>query len=406
MALAHLLHALAPAHLRGELMRIRAKWWRRLRRVEQRVVTLEPAGPVRGEVLFAYVIDPFLRRAGVSVEHSHTHFWESLTMAETFRAAGFRVDVISWKNLGFTPQRRYDVAVDVRLLLERWVPFLPATTVKVFHAETAHPSFYNPAQRRRLADLKARRGFLIRPQKLIEENRAAEVADVITIIGNEQTQATYAFAGKPQVRIPISTPFTYPGPEGKDFAAARRRFLWFGSGGLVHKGLDLVLDAFAGMPDYHLTVCGPVRRERDFERAYFRELYQTPNIHAWGWIDVGSPAFLELARRTLGLVYPSCSEGTSGSAITCMHAGLVPVLSREAGVEPAGGVLLESSSVEQIRTAVAALSEESPRQLEERARTAWSFARAHHTKETFSAAYRGFVERLVAGEWRRRDDDA
>ena len=35
---------------------------------------------------------------------------------------------------------------------------------------------------------------------------------------------------------------------------------------MVHKGLDLVLEAFAGMPEYHLTVCGPVAKEKDFER--------------------------------------------------------------------------------------------------------------------------------------------
>lgn len=405
MALKHFFHDLEPAHLRSELARIQAKWWRRLLGTDRRTVTLEPRGTARGEVLFAYVIDPLLARPEARIDYSHTHFWESLTMVETFREAGFRVDAIAWKNERFLPARSYDVAVDVRLLLERWVPHLPAGTIKVLHAETAHPSFHNPAQRRRLAELAARRGCEIRPQKLIEDHRAAEVADVLTVLGNGFTQNTYAFAGKPQVRIPISVPFTYSWPEGKDFAAVRRRFLWFGSGGLVHKGLDLVLEAFAGLPDFHLTVCGPVRRERDFERAYFRELYETPNIHTRGWIDVGSPAFEQLARNTLGLVYPSCSEGGGGSAITCMHAGLIPVVTRETSIDAVGGVVLEGASVEQIRDAVVALADESPQQLEQRTRTAWSFARAHHTKETFRAAYRDFVQRLVVGEWRPSDDD-
>ena len=31
---------------------------------------------------------------------------------------------------------------------------------------------------------------------------------------------------------------------------------------------------------------GPIDREPEFERAFARELYRTPNIHTHGWIDV------------------------------------------------------------------------------------------------------------------------
>ena len=75
----------------------------------------------------------------------------------------------------------------------------------------------------------------------------------------------------------------YPWPEAKDFEACRTRFLWLGSRGMVFKGLDLVLDAFVQMPEYHLTVCGPVAKEKDFEQVYYQELYHTSNIHTYGW---------------------------------------------------------------------------------------------------------------------------
>ena len=74
---------------------------------------------------------------------------------------------------------------------------------------------------------------------------------------------------------------------------------------MIRKGLDLVLEAFARMPEYHLTVCGAVppepftapqpdlqhrarldgnlwsnpssvALEEDFLREYERELYRTP----------------------------------------------------------------------------------------------------------------------------------
>jgi glycosyltransferase involved in cell wall biosynthesis len=170
----------------------------------------------------------------------------------------------------------------------------------------------------------------------------------------------------------------------------RRRFLWFGSGGMVHKGLDLVLEAFTGLPDFHLTVAGPVEREREFESAFSRELYRTPNVATIGWVDVGSPEFLALARSLLGLVYPSCSEGQNGGTVTCLHAALVPVVTREVGVDVASdfGVVLTEASVEAIRRAVVELAARPEDELRAMARRAWEFARAHHTRERFAVEYR------------------
>jgi len=364
---------------------------RKLRGVDEKVVRLPAAGgAARGRALFSYVVDPFLLPPGAELPHSHTHFWESWTMARTLSALGFEVDAIHWTNKTFVPRERYDLFVDVRLNLERLAPALGPDCLKVMHAETGHPSFYNPAQRARLAALEARRGIRLAPFKMLEENRAIEHADCATILGNQRTQSTYRFAGKLLYPVPISQPLLYPFPADKDFAAARRRFLWFGSGGMVHKGLDLVLDAFAGLPDLHLTVCGPVERERAFESAYARELYRTSNIRAAGWIDVLGPGFPALARETLALVYPSCSEGQNGGTVTCLHAGLLAVVTPEVGVDvdASFGVVLAEPTVEAIRAAVVALSERDPGELEAMARRAWTFAREHHTRERFAAEYR------------------
>lgn len=389
---------LAAAAVRGELRRIGGKLLRRARRVERRSITLEPAGPPRGWVLFSFIVDPFLAGGEERISHAHTHDWESWQMARTFLELGFGVDAIHWTNHGFAPRRDYAVFVDVRLNMERFAPRLPVGCLKILHAETSHYTFHNGAQRRRLEALERRRGLRLAPYKLVEANRAAEWADCITLLGNAVTASTYAFAGKPIWPVPISAPFTYPAPEAKDFDRCRRSFLWFGSGGLVHKGLDVALEAFAGMPDFRLFVCGPVRREREFERAFYRELYATPNIRAVGWTDVGSRAFLEVVGECLGLVYPSCSEGQSGGVVTCLHAGLVPVVSDRTGVDiaPDVGLVLEDCSVERVRGAIRALAGRPAAELREMALAGWRYARARHTRERFAAAYREAVEAILA----------
>ena len=405
MSLRQALHPLEPAHLAAAARRIAAKLARKARRLDLRVVRLRPAGPARGAVLFSYILDPFVQRPGAAIPTWHTHFWESHRMALSFVERGFQVDAISWTNRRFLPELDYDFVVDVRLNLERLAPFLPPGCVKVAHLDTAHHLVNNGAQRVRLEQLAARRGCRLAATKLMPENRAIETADCATLLGNRFTRETYAFAGKPLHRIPISTTVLHPWPVDKDFDRARHGFLWLGSGGLVHKGLDLVLEAFASMPDQRLIVCGPIRRERDFERCYFRELYETPNIRTLGWVDVGGAAFRDLAAGCLGVVYPSCSEGGGGSVVASMHAGLVPVVSYEASVDVADdfGVLLLESSVAAIQQAVRRLSSRPAAELEGMARRAWTFARERHTRDAFAAAYQRFVGRLIDGDWRQGD---
>lgn len=397
-----LLLDIQPANVRSEARRLYGKYSRKLRRADQQVVTLEPRGERRGRVLFSYIVDPFLLAGPAEIPYSHTHFWESWTIAHTWAELGFEVDCVSWVNHDFLPRKHYDIVIDVRTNLERWAPLLPSA-LKVLHADTAHYTFNNAAQQRRQRDLLARRGISLAGHKLLPENLAAEVADAIVVLGNRFTQSTYTFAGKPVLHVPVSVPFEYPWPEGKNFEAVRHRFLYFGSGGLVHKGLDLVLEAFAGMPENELLICGPIRRERDFERAFFRELYQTPNIRTLGWVDVAPSSFQKLASSCLALVYPSCSEGGGSSVYTCMHAGLVPMVNFEVSVDvdPSFGVPLHQVDPASIRQAVTELAARPAAELEKMARAAQNQARQVSSKEIFVAAYRKAALSLIDGSFRQ-----
>lgn len=370
---------------------------REIERPDQQVVTLKPEGPSRGNVLFSYINAPFLLKPDEPMPTSHTHYWESWRMATTFLDLGYSVDVINYTNQTFLPDKEYTVVVDVRRNLERLAPLLNPDCVKILHIDTAHWLFHMTAQYQRLSALKQRRGMTLSPVKIVNPNRAIEQAGYATMLGNEFTMSTYRYANKPMFRVPISTPVVYPWPEDKDFEICRKHFLWFGSGGLVHKGLDLVLEAFAEMPEYHLTVCGPVQEEQDFERAFYKELYQTPNIHTVGWVDISSPDFIEMTKTCLGVVYPSCSEGGGGGIISCMHAGVIPIVSYESSVDVDDfGLVLKSCSIEEIRDAVLKISSLPAQQLQRMARKAWEYARANHTRERFAEEYRKAIDKIMA----------
>lgn len=375
-----------PARAGRALARLR----RRLAGVERRVVRLAPPGEPIGRALLSYVVDPFLARAPEALSYAHTQDWESFTIGRTLAELGFSVEVIHWTNRRFVPAGELDLLIDARSNLERLAAAAGARCIKVFHAETAHWRVSDDAQRRRLAELEARRGIRLERLRLVGENRGIETADAGVVLGNEWTLATYRPFGKPLWRVPLSNAFTYPSPAGRDFETIRSSFLWFGGVGFAHKGLDLVLEAFAGAPDLALAVAAPLDREPDFAAAFARELFETPNVRPLGWLDVGSERFRAIAGATLGMVFPSCSEGGGGSAVTAMHAGLVPIVTREASVdvEPAWGVLLPDARVETIRAAARQLAARPAGELRALAVEAWRRANAVHTRARFAANYR------------------
>jgi glycosyltransferase involved in cell wall biosynthesis len=362
-----------------------------------KVVSLKTKTGKRGDVLFSYILDPFLLDPDQPIPNTHTHYWESWQMARTFLDFGYCVDAISYRNTTFVPRKEYALFVDARRNLQRLTPFLHRHCTKIMHIDAAHMLFHNAAESRRLLELQQRRGVTLRPRRFEIPNFGIEHADCATILGNEFTASTFTYAKKPLYRIPISAAVLCPWLEDKNWEECRTHFLWFGSGGLVHKGLDLVLEAFAAMPDYHLTICGPIQQETDFEAAFARELYHTPNIHTVGWVDISSALFLEILRKCGALIYPSCSEGGGGSVIQCMHGGLIPVVSYEASVDVHDfGLLLKSSSIADIQAAVHTIAGLSVQEFKGRARGAWEYARANHTKERFAEEYRKTIAAIIA----------
>jgi glycosyltransferase involved in cell wall biosynthesis len=374
--------------------------------VNNRVVSLKPEGPSRGDVLLSYVVEPFLLKPGQPVPHWHANYTESTLMAKTFVDMGYGVDVIDYTNHVFVPRKDYAVLIDSRSNLERLGPRLASDCVKIAHIDVAHILFQNAAESRRLLELQQRRGVTLTPRRFERPNLAIENAHCGVIIGNEFTMSTFRYARKPLYPVPVISPVLFPWPEQKDFEASRRRFLWFGSGGLVRKGLDLVLEAFAKMPQYHLTVCGPIDKEKDFENAYRKELYETANIRTVGWVDIKSSIFQEIISTCLGLVFPSCCEGQSGGVVMCLQAGLIPIVSCESGVDVDGcGQILRTCTIDEITQSVRSIADLPPSVLEGMSRNAWSYARANHTDRRYVEVYRKAIDSVLRSHRPSRSSD-
>lgn len=379
---------------------------------------LSHKGQKRGNVLISYIVEPFLLKPGEEISSAHHHDWMSWQMGRTFTSFGYDVDVIDYQDYRFNPGKEYDFFVGARTNFQRLAELLPSSCVKIVHLDTAHWLFNNAEDYRRHLELQRRRGVTLNSFKSVEPNWAIEYADYATINwGNQFNIGTYSYAGKPIFQIPLPTAAVYPSPEDKDYQTCRNHFLWFGSAGLVHKGLDLVLEAFSQMPEYRLTVCGPLRgrgakaykgplsNEPRFEAAFHRELYESGHIHTAGWVDVESRQFSEIVNQCIGVIFPSCSEGCAGSVITCMQAGLIPIVSYQTNVEVGDfGYCLNECSIEEIKKNVRLVAALPPDELKKKAHRAWQFCRTHHTREKFAQNYRRAVEQIMTGQHHRPED--
>lgn len=361
------------------------------------VVSLSPKAKAKGNVLLSFIIEPFLRSHDEPISNAHSHDWESFHMAQIFLEMGYCVDVISYLNYEFVPDKDYSLFVSARTNFDRIAARLKQGCIKIVHLDTAHWIYNNQSAYARLLAVQRRRGFALNSVRIIEQNWAMENADCAVVLGNEFTIDTFRYAGKKIYRVPVSVPVVYDWPEGKNFAICRKHFLWFGSAGFVHKGLDLVLEAFSQMPDLSLTVCGPIDEDEKFKAAYHRELFATANIHTHGWIDVESREFVDIANNCIALVYPSCSEGGGSSVLTCMHAGLIPIVTYESSVDIEGfGITLETATIDTIKAAVRQISQQHIDQCKYKARQAWEFARRFNTREKFKENYSVVISEILA----------
>jgi len=370
---------------------------RRLRpEFSRRCVSLRPGVATRGSVLLSYILEPFLLKPEQEISTVHNNQLETVLIARTFLELGYAVDVIDFRNAEFIPTKDYTFFVSARTQLEAIARRLNKDCIKIAHLDTAHFLFNNAAAYTRALALQRRRGVTRTSIRVVEHNLAIEHCDYAAVLGGEFCMGTYRYAGKPMYRLPVPTVRTYPLDPDKDFEVCRKQFLWLASFGFVHKGLDVTLEAFVQMVNLRLTVCGRFDLEREFLRLYHKELYESPNVDPVGWVDVGGPQFLDITNRCAAVVFPSCSESESCSVLTCMQAGLIPVVTREAGIDVQDfGVLLKDASVEEIRQAAERVASLPASRLREMSRKAWEYTRGHHTAEKYTEAYRAMITDIL-----------
>jgi len=348
-----------------------------------------PAPPARRRALLLYLVEPFVLPEGDPAWLKHSNLGRARRIAQALAEHGYAVDVANSRDRRFGPEREYDLVISDRASLRPEVDRRLGESTRVFLATSDNYVEHNRKLRLRHRRLEARRGYGVPVTRLYRESMPflAGCAAIVAV-GNRYTAQSWSDAfGGPIHRIDNhGLPGIEPALGAKDFARAGRHFLHFASRSQVQKGLDLLLEVFPRHPGLHLWVCSAFRGEPEFCRCYRRELFRTANVHPVGWIPVGGRRFRELTVRCAHVILPSCSEGQAGSVVQCMHAGLIPLVTREAGIDSDGfGTTFRDDSIDEIERGVLEAAASPAALLRARAEATLEAARAQYTEAALVA---------------------
>lgn len=337
-------------------------------------------------VLISYVLNSFEGK----IDLAHSNRFEVLYIAKTFDAMNYIVDIVMhnsdvlsnniFNNL--TYEIVFGIEPNFLIAVKKFSP-----KYSIYYATGSHYEFQNTAELERIRAIKKRKGVDLKPRRQINPHNSYEKADFILGILNDKNSTTYHNYATKLLNLPISiyNPFAYPSIKNFKNAKSIKNYLWFGSNGAIHKGLDLLLEAFSDIIDCNLYVCGGIEEEKDFLKLYKKELFKTKNISYKGWVPINSKIFFDLVIQCQVVILPSCSESINGAVPTCMYSGLIPVITEETGVDVNGcGEIIREPTVQEIKRIISILKLKNETEIELMAYNSFRKSIEKYTIESYS----------------------
>jgi hypothetical protein len=286
--------------------------------------------------LLVYLVKPFQLKDDDPRFLNHQNLKQCRQIASVLGEFRYVVDVVDVRDESFKLSKYYDLIISHKINLKSNESNFNKKPIKIYLSTGLNHVVHNRNIQKRYKRLLQRRKCNLKFRQIHQENMPYVYrADVIVGFGNDFTmntwreifkKTTYSFNnyGFQTTRFLL---------DSKNFSTARKNFLFFASGTQICKGLDLLLEIFPRHPNLNLYICSNFENEKDFCKCYHSELYETANIHPIGRIRVNSNKFYDLIQKCAYVILPSCSDASTGSVVQCMYAGLIPVVTKEVGID-------------------------------------------------------------------------
>ncbi|MDF2184128.1 glycosyltransferase [Grimontia hollisae] len=290
-------------------------------------------------ILVCYLSDCFLRDISKFKNNSNRH--ECLIIVSALVELGYSVDII-YCNSNLKVDKKYDVILGFGRSFRQACSTNPDAE-KILYLTEAHPVVSIENERERIARfnksyLKKKKASLERSGEYYKENDFDLITDVICMGEKNKSFLENKYPDKNIYEIcPTGIDIDFKSIESEFESSSNNNYLWFGSRGVIHKGLDILFEVFDKKKEMKLFVAGVDSNQL---KTVFR--YIPSNIQVLGVLDPLSDDFTKVAKACNYMILPSASEGMSTAAITCMKAGLYPILSESCGSNFDGNAIILS----------------------------------------------------------------
>ena len=349
--------------------------------------------------LVSYITDSFRNKINLS----HTNLFESMEIGKAINEAGFNVDIADYDYEGIIDYSRYDLIFGFGEPLINSFYKRGKKIITVYYGTGMHINTQNINTLNRVTEVFNKTGvWLPGSGRIVDKSWSIQtmLVDAMILLGNEEVTKTYSHYFKGKIyNIPASIYKITNYEEiiaSKDFNNAKTHFLWFGSSGMIHKGLDLLLEIFSKREDIHLHICGPLEGEPEFIQTYNNELLKTINIHYHGFVSLNSSLFKELLQKCAFVVFPSCSEGGSPSVLNvCGNGGLIPLLSKEASIDTGDfGFVFDKINIESIQFTINQALHLTDKEIKERSIKCYEVISKKHSQTNYASELRKCINEI------------
>ena len=309
-------------------------------------------------VLISYLTEPFIK----SNNFSHTNLLECYTAGKIFDELCFCVDVIDHSSNKKIDYSKYDVIYGMGNALEKSFYMNHDKLIRIFYSPGCNPVYSNTETLLKVREFYNAHGErMLSSSRFMEQNYELQIllSDGVIVLGNDFVLDTYKKFDKHRLeRYEKMNAFFYDinniDLSKKNIEETRKNFLWFGSSGLLHKGLDLLIEIFSKNQDITLHICGAPKIEKCFLDYYNQTLIESKNIINHGFIDIRSENFKEIMGQCAFTIFPSVSEGGAPATLnTIANGGLIPIITRSAGLDIDNfGIIIEKPELKYVNEAI------------------------------------------------------
>lgn len=354
-------------------------------------------------VLMCHLPEAFTKK---ELPKYHSNFTECHTVAKCFDRLGYSVDCISRTKTGID-YSQYDIVFGINgnAFMEVFSDNEKVKPLKIFYSVGAETFFNYRVTTLRNKDFHARHGmWLLKSNRYIPGDvrtyYETSLSDAVICLGDEYVFNHFVSEEKSNDKYHWLPAFYFPTvttPVNKDFSQCRKSILWFGSSGMVHKGLDIAIDFALEHREYTLHICGGSRQETNFWNYYLPKIKNVDNIHLHGFIDIESKMYAQILSQCGILLNPSISEGGAVSVLNVLGNGaLLPVYSEATGIALSKfGVCVPNVTYKEFEEALLNLGTTTDAEFEQRALGVHMYIRDNYTIEQYEERMFSLLKEII-----------